>query len=675
MRLTSIDARDLFSFETLQLDDLPQTLVVVGPNGAGKTNLLRLLQVVVTAVDRAATFSQEAYRELVRFAGSRRLGAAPADISSVRLGITLTEPWEHELVASFIRAALAAGILRDTPTNSDASGVFAWVRQHVSETALAPLSSGTVVVDLVNAPTGPWAIRYEFKVSGERFRWVLDGMPSRGALMRAADAWRMDVPCHAIARHLDLDERRVPRQPFTLADLLPPPGEGKMVTLDTGPQWAEMTRAFASLAGIALDQTQRGSFSLADVLQAVLSRGLVLLGDLRQPPRAEYTVDDFMAGPSPTDGGRIPARLFRLKNGTAADRRQYAAIQDLFRRLTGRAFDVALADLPPSGGEGPSPGLQVSVLIEHDGYDLPVEFAGAGIWECVLLSSVLPESSGVVAVLDEPARNLHPTLQRRLAGEMRGAAGQFIVTTHSPYLVSLQEDRDLAAIVRFDIHDAVTRASRLGAGRPDTARLCKVLGESADARALLFARGVVLVEGGTELGALPEWFGKSATAQRHGPPDALNVTIFSVDGDRSFGTFVDFLHAIGVPWAIISDGSAYRFGTGRRQIFEQVLGSGIDDTILQKAVTEATSGRAPSFTELREIGERSGIFTLADGWDPAVESFEKFIDTVAPHQLAAAATIVGRSKPRQGRHIAAATACPPAVDELYAKLLLRLSIT
>ena len=77
MRLTSVEARELFSFDRLQLD-LPQTLVVVGQNGARKTNLLRLLQVVAAAIDRAATFSQDAYQALVRFAGSRRLAADSA---------------------------------------------------------------------------------------------------------------------------------------------------------------------------------------------------------------------------------------------------------------------------------------------------------------------------------------------------------------------------------------------------------------------------------------------------------------------------------------------------------------------------------------------------------------------------------------------------------------------
>lgn len=676
MRLTDVEARELLSFDMLQLSDLPQTLVVVGPNGGGKTNLLRLLQIILVAIDRAATFSQDAYRTLTRLATSRRLGAAPANVSSVRLGIMLTEPWERELLASFVRAAIASSILRDTPTNGDASGSIRWVRQHISQTALTSLGSGAIVVDFVEAATGPWAIGYEFDVDGERFQWVLDGTPLRGALMRVADAGRLDVPSYAIAQKLDLDEQRVPRQPFTLADLLPPPGEASALTLDAGPQWAELTREFAALAGIALERTQRNSFSLADVLHVVLSRSVVLLGDLREPPRMEYTVQDVASDSSPADGSRIPVRLFQLKNGSAAQRRQYWAIQDLFKRLTGRTFDIALASTPPGQGEESAANLQISAIVDHDGHDLAIDLAGAGIWEALLLSATLPESAGLVAVLDEPARNLHPTLQRKLLTEMRRAPGQFILTTHSPYLVSMSEHRDLTGIVRFDVTHAVTRQHRIMAnGEPNSARLRKALGESADARALLFARGVVLVEGGTELGALPEWFGKSPTAERLGTPDALNVVIFSVDGDASFGTFTGFLHAFGVPWAIVCDGSVYRFATGKRQIFDQLLSAGVDDSDLQKAVDQGAAGESAGFGELRDLAENSGIFTLAEGWDPSDESFEAYLDTAAPGQLADAAKIVGRSKPRQGRHVASATECPDAINALYGKLLRRLGVT
>jgi energy-coupling factor transporter ATP-binding protein EcfA2 len=670
MRLTVVEARELFSFGTLRLDGLPQTLVVVGPNGSGKTNLLRVLQIALTAIDRAANFSQEAYQSLARFAASRRLGAAPGAVSTARLGIAFTEAWERELLVRFARAAIASSLLQGTATNSDTSSVFGWLRQHINEPLLAPLTRGDIVVDFIDEPAGPWTIAYEFEAGSERFRWVLDGMPSRGQLIRVADAQRLAVPSHGIAQKLDLDEQRVPKSPLALADLLPPPGEGRMLTLETGPQWAELAREFATLAGISFDQTQRRGSSLAEVLHVVLRRGLVLLGDLRQPPRMDYTVEDAAYGPSSIDGSLIPARLFRLKNGTAAERRRYEAIQNLFARLTGETFDVALAATKPNQDAEPAASLQISVVVEHHGHDLPIEFAGAGVWEALLLSATLPESAGLVAVLDEPARNLHPTLQRRLLTAMRSAPGQFILTTHSPYLVSTHQDSDLAGIVRFDTQNGVTRAHHLApASSPRTARLRKALGESADARALLFARGVVLVEGGTELGALPEWFSKSPTAKRHGTPDALNVVIFSVDGDSNFGTFVGYLHALGVPWAIVCDGSVYRFGGRKRQIFDQILQGGVDDSALREAMQQAAAGRDADFAGLRKLGEGSGIFTLANSWDPPAESFEAYIESVAKGRLASAKKIVGSSKPRQGQHVASATRCPSNVNTLYDKLL------
>jgi hypothetical protein len=368
--------------------------------------------------------------------------------------------------------------------------------------------------------------------------------------------------------------------------------------------------------------------------------------------------------------------LFRLKNGSGTGRRQYARIRELFTSLTGLSFDIALADVPSGQGDGSSAAVQIAVVIEQYGRDLPIEFVGSGIWEALLLSATLPESSGLVAILDEPARNLHPTLQRRLLTAISRAPGQFILTTHSPYLVAVEDAADSPGIIRFDVKRAATRACRLSPdGGLNGARLRKTLRESADARALLFARGVVLVEGGTELGALPEWFAKSKTAARHGIPDALNIVIHSVDGDPGYLTHVAFLHEVGIPWTIVCDGAVYRFGQRTKQIFEQVLDAGTDCLSIRNAVNRVIAGETWDFAQARDAGEDCGIFTLAQGWDTDDESFEAYMETVSPGSLAASSNVVGRSKPRQGRHVAFATECPPEVDTLYSKLLHRLGIT
>lgn len=227
------------------------------------------------------------------------------------MGIALTEPWERDLLTCFMRAVIASAFLQGTATNADVSATVGWVREHISSDLLAPLASGTVVIEFADTPWSPWTVCYEFEAGGHQYRWVLDGMPSQGAVLHAADAGRLDVPAHSLAQKVALGEERVPLGPLTLDDLLPPQNEARMLTLDVGPQWADLTREFAALAGIPVDQTQRQNYSLAHVLRAVLSRGLELLGDLRQPPRTDYTAGDVVLDSSPADGSRIPARLYR----------------------------------------------------------------------------------------------------------------------------------------------------------------------------------------------------------------------------------------------------------------------------------------------------------------------------------------------------------------------------
>ena len=104
----------------------------------------------------------------------------------------------------------------------------------------------------------------------------------------------------------------------------------------------------------------------------------------------------------------------------------------------------------------------------------------------------------------------------------------------------------------------------------------------------------------------------------------------------------------------------------------QVLDAGADQAGIRNAVDRVMAGKSPDFAQLRDLGEDSGIFTLANGWSASDESFEAYIETVSPGALAASSDAVGDSKPRQGRYVASTIDCPPEVDALYAKLLHRL---
>ena len=90
--------------------------------------------------------------------------------------------------------------------------------------------------------------------------------------------------------------------------------------------------------------------------------------------------------------------------------------------------------------------------------EVPIEFAGAGAWEALVLASVLGEPSASVVLLDEPAVALHPSLQRQLGAHLVRAPAQFVVITHSAELLPLADATD-ARLVRLDRDDkSATRA-------------------------------------------------------------------------------------------------------------------------------------------------------------------------------------------------------------------------
>ena len=334
MRLTEIDATELFSFDKLTLDDLPaRALVIVGPNGAGKTNTSRLVEIVVVAIERSASFSQESYSRLVQFVSGRRFEAAPGNLSAVGLGIAITEDRESDLLVSFVRAALFTSLLRDAPSNLESRGVQAWV-DAIGADDLVPLTRGRILAELTNPVTGQWSLAYEFEADEARFRWVIDGAVSAGALVRVDDADR-NVPVHPITRNLELDDNRVPARPFASADLLPPAGEGRILVVEIGSLSAsEPVRAWGSLAGIVIDELQRRNYTMSSAAHSKTWQWC-LVADL---PRALPCTARTASAPQPRfHPPRVATRPSRLQGEPPKlDLRPLTAEESLLNRTLRR---------------------------------------------------------------------------------------------------------------------------------------------------------------------------------------------------------------------------------------------------------------------------------------------------------------------------------------------------
>jgi hypothetical protein len=248
---------------------------------------------------------------------------------------------------------------------------------------------------------------------------------------------------------------------------------------------------------------------------------------------------------------------------------------------------------------------------------------------------------------------------------------------------------DLASLVRIDNETGQTRAHRFdqaSLSQDDIARITREFALSADATALLFARAVVLVEGETELGALPEWFARHAASSGCAPPAELDLGFWSVGGDNNFGTYLTVLHALAVPWVVVCDGAAFDVEKRRvhnPHIFDQVLKAAIDAPALARFMRRLETGKRKRvmnrrmFTDVRKQAGQHGIFTLARGWTTSSkatktlgnESFEAFIESVAPGKLREAEDKVGDSKVRKGRWLGTNIACPAQVADLYDQLV------
>jgi hypothetical protein len=246
-----------------------------------------------------------------------------------------------------------------------------------------------------------------------------------------------------------------------------------------------------------------------------------------------------------------------------------------------------------------------------------------------VVAEALVESKDRFVILDEPALTLHPTWQRAVRASILEAPGTCLLITHSANLVPVETPDDLSGLVRIENESGVSRGHRLPRLAPDNAsRITREFALSSDAVSLLFARGVVLLEGETEQGALPKWFDRLKDTGCPTPGE-LDLAFYSVGGDSNFRTLLTVLHAFAIPWVLVCDGAAFdvtKRGNRYPHIFDQVTTACGDISKIQKfmeSLDPEPSRRVMNeemFKRQRNLGRAHGVFTLARGWTKANKS-------------------------------------------------------
>jgi hypothetical protein len=652
--LQRIEARGFLSFglTAARLNVDPVLTVVTGPNAAGKSNLGRCLDVA------RAVLAPHGHPEAERLDLYQDAGYEGTTAFTIRLDIELDQPWERHLIWAYVCSCFAT-----SQANQDAQTaerLEAAVTDRLDPDSLAPLLSGSLVIGYRATADRPWAVAWEFADAGKTWHAVLAGdeglhqlRPGTAGSPGQADSagsftdWLTDTKPQD---EDSLDFQNAMQNTTRPLTFMVPTVTGRSGWLPAS------LRALGSYLGL---KPEGRMFSFDQVIWQVLQRGIVLTDNRRLPLTRRFPIADLGHPADLRDGAAVGAELFRLKNGDPQERERFQEIRATFRQLTDRDLEVRARPAPPDDGDAAMI-IEPTVVGLHG--ERLVEFSGAGIQEALVLSALLQGSPGRVTVLDEPAVNLEPTVQRRLTGRVRGP-GQYLVITHSADLVPFEEQTDLARIARVAPGPAgsqIYQPDYADLRLKDHLRQLQLL-EPAEVRSLLFARAVILFEGQTEVGALPRWWRKAPDA---GLPDpgAANISIITVYGHSGYGPYIRFLDTFGVPWAILTDGPALRLSEKLAKVIQEQ----------RHWPGEPEPDDAENFAQWREFWEHAGVFTVADrfGDDRSKGGeLEALLQRIDSRLLARARKEVGDSKPRIGRYFAIHHPDPPPeVLDIYKKI-------